>query len=60
MTPPRRPLLRAITGGASAPPPVQVYTDTELFEGIANGDERIARELYRRLLPAVESALYRR
>ena len=59
MTPPRRPLLRAITGGASAPPPVQVYTDTELFEGIANGDERIARELYRRLLPAVESALYR-
>ena len=43
MTPPRRPLLRAITGGASAPPPVQVYTDTELFEGIANGDERIAR-----------------
>jgi RNA polymerase sigma-70 factor (ECF subfamily) len=36
-----------------------VYTDTELFEGIARGDERIARELYRRLLPAVDAALYR-
>lgn len=51
-----RPLLRAITGGASS---ARAYTDTELFEGIATGDERIARELYRRLLPAVEAALYR-
>jgi RNA polymerase sigma-70 factor (ECF subfamily) len=53
----QRPLLRAIEGGATKPPPS--YTDSELFEGIANGDERIARELYRRLLPAVEGALYR-
>jgi len=57
VTPKRRPFLRAITGGATPQPPA--YTDTELFEGIAGGDERIARELYRRLLPAVESALYR-
>lgn len=59
VTTPRRPLLRAITGGASTTRPAPSYTDTELFEGIANGEERIARELYRRLLPAVESALYR-
>jgi RNA polymerase sigma-70 factor, ECF subfamily len=56
--PQRRPLLRAITGGANARA-ASAYTDAELFEGIANGEERIARELYRRLLPAVESALYR-
>jgi RNA polymerase sigma-70 factor (ECF subfamily) len=56
---PRRPLLRAIAGGASAREVAPAYTDTELFEGIATGDERIARELYRRLLPAVEAALYR-
>jgi RNA polymerase sigma-70 factor (ECF subfamily) len=55
----RRPLLRAITGGVGAARPAPAYTDTELFEGIASGDERIARELYRRLLPAVESALFR-
>jgi RNA polymerase sigma-70 factor, ECF subfamily len=54
----RRPFLRALPGGANAPP-APAYTDTELFEGIASGDERIARELYRRLLPAVEAALYR-
>lgn len=59
MTSPRRPLLRAITGGVGATRPAPAYTDTELFEGIASGDERIARELYRRLLPAVESALFR-
>jgi RNA polymerase sigma-70 factor (ECF subfamily) len=57
-TPKRRPLLRAITGGANARA-AAAYTDTELFEGIANGEERIARELYRRLLPAVEAALFR-
>lgn len=55
----RRPVLRAITGGASAAQAAPVYTDAQLFEGIAAGDERIARELYRRLLPAVEGALYR-
>ena len=54
----RRPFLRAIPGGANATA-APAYTDTELFEGIASGDERIARELYRRLLPAVEAALYR-
>lgn len=54
----RRPFLRAIPGGANASA-AHAYTDTELFEGIASGDERIARELYRRLLPAVEAALYR-
>ena len=53
----QRPVLRAIEGGAAKAGPS--YTDSELFEGIASGDERIARELYRRLLPAVEGALYR-
>ena len=38
---------------------VPAYTDTELFEGIADGDERIARELYRRVLPGLEATLYR-
>ena len=57
MTTRQRPLLRAIEGGAAKTGPA--YTDSELFEGIASGDERIARELYRRLLPAVEGALYR-
>jgi RNA polymerase sigma-70 factor (ECF subfamily) len=50
--------LRAIVGGAAASR-APAYTDEELFEGIANGDERIASEIYRRLLPAVEAALYR-
>lgn len=59
MTGARRPLLRAITGGAGAVRPAPEYTDAELFEGIVDGDERIARELYRRLLPSVEAALYR-
>jgi RNA polymerase sigma-70 factor (ECF subfamily) len=58
VTPKRRPFLRAIIGGAAASQ-APAYTDTELFEGIATGDERIARELYRRLLPSVEAALYR-
>lgn len=55
----RRPFLRAIPGGANAGHEAAAYSDTELFEGIASGDERIARELYRRLLPSVEAALYR-
>ncbi len=50
--------LRAIRGGAGAGA-TATYSDTELFEGIARGDERIAAEIYRRLLPAVEAALYR-
>jgi RNA polymerase sigma-70 factor (ECF subfamily) len=59
VTAPGRPVLRAIVGGASSREAAPVYTDSELFEGIVAGDERIARELYRRLLPAVEAALYR-
>jgi RNA polymerase sigma-70 factor, ECF subfamily len=58
VTPKRRPFLRAIVGGAASSPAPE-YTDSELFEGIATGDERIARELYGRLLPSVEAALYR-
>jgi RNA polymerase sigma-70 factor (ECF subfamily) len=54
-------MLRAIPGGSArgAGPAAAVYTDEELFEGIARGDERIAAEVYRRLLPAVEATLYR-
>jgi RNA polymerase sigma-70 factor (ECF subfamily) len=61
LIPPRpRPVLRAIAGGSSrAGDPAPVYTDEELFEGIASGDELIASELYRRLLPAVEGTLFR-
>lgn len=55
--PKRRPVLRAIRGGGAAS--AAAYSDSELFEGIANGNERVAAELYRRLLPAVEAALYR-
>jgi RNA polymerase sigma-70 factor (ECF subfamily) len=59
LTEPRRPRLRSISGGADAREAAAAYTDAELFEGIVTGDERMARELYRRLLPAVESTLYR-
>lgn len=54
-------MLRAIPGGSSrgAGPAVATYTDEELFDGIARGDERMAAEVYRRLLPAVEATLYR-
>lgn len=63
-----RPWLRALPGGAgkaeatarpAGTPAGDALSDTELFEGIARGDARIAAELYRRLLPAVEAALYR-
>lgn len=67
LVPKRRPALRAIPGGGSSTVTTGVvpahttaaYTDVELFEGIARGDERVAAELYRRLLPAVEATLYR-
>jgi RNA polymerase sigma-70 factor (ECF subfamily) len=60
IAPKPRPFLRALPGGAARQPPrEESYSDGELFEGIARGDERIAAEIYRRLLPAVESALYR-
>jgi RNA polymerase sigma-70 factor (ECF subfamily) len=55
----RGPTLRAISGGAAGARQLATYSDEELFEGIARGDERIASEIYRRLLPAVEAALYR-
>jgi RNA polymerase sigma-70 factor, ECF subfamily len=61
LVPKPRPVLRAISGGSAraGAPPVSSYTDEELFEGIAQGDERIAAEVYRRLLPAVEATLFR-
>jgi RNA polymerase sigma-70 factor (ECF subfamily) len=60
LIPKPRPVLRAIAGGSSrAGGLAPAYTDEELFEGIARGDELIAAELYRRLLPAVEATLFR-
>jgi RNA polymerase sigma-70 factor, ECF subfamily len=61
LVPKGRPVLRAIPGGSArgAGPTAAAYTDEELFDGIARGDERIAAEVYRRLLPAVEATLYR-
>jgi RNA polymerase sigma-70 factor, ECF subfamily len=61
LLPKGRPVLRAIPGGSArgAGASAATYTDEELFEGIARGDERIASEVYRRLLPAVEATLYR-
>src|SRR5262245_37570493 len=54
LAPRPRPQLRLLTGGA----PAKIsYTDPELFEAIAQGDERVAPTLYRRLLPNVEAAL---
>jgi RNA polymerase sigma-70 factor, ECF subfamily len=55
----RGPALRAIEGGVAGSRALATYRDEELLEGIARGDERIASEIYRRLLPAVEAALYR-
>lgn len=60
LVPKPRPVLRAIAGGSSrAGSSAPSYTDEELFDGIGQGDERIAAELYRRLLPAVEATLFR-
>ena len=55
LAPRPRPQLRLLSGGLSAAEPT--YSDPELFEGIARGDERVAAALYRRLLPDVEAAL---
>jgi len=57
----KRVQLRAVTNSGMAPrrtsePP---STETELFEGIVRGDERIAVELYHRLLPAIEASVLR-
>jgi RNA polymerase sigma-70 factor (ECF subfamily) len=58
----QRPRLRALEGGASParrPAPEPLLSEDELLEGIVRGDDRIATELYRRLLPAVEASLLR-
>lgn len=52
-----RPRLRAIQGGETGP--ARVLSDAELLEGIARGDQRVAGQLYRQLLPAVEASLIR-
>ncbi len=54
------PRLRAIEGGAATSVRQKApRSETELIEGIQRGDERIAVELYHRLLPAVEGSLLR-
>ncbi len=58
----QRSRLRAVEGGASKtrrPEPGPSLSETRLLEGIVRGDERIAAELYRHLLPAVETSLLR-
>ena len=54
--------LRAIEGGAGPvrrPVAGTDLSETELFEGIVRGDEKIAVVLYRHLLPAIEASLLR-
>jgi len=51
--------LRAIRGGASGSHPKPQSSDEELIAGIVQGDDRIALELYHRLLPVVERSLLR-
>lgn len=58
----QRTRLRALEGGASSarrPAEPPSLSEDELLEGIVRGDDRIATELYRRLLPAVEASLLR-
>ncbi len=56
----RRSRLRAVEGGASpARSSEPALGDGELLDGIVRGDERVAAELYRNLLPAVETSLLR-
>jgi RNA polymerase sigma-70 factor (ECF subfamily) len=61
LAPKLRPHLRAIPGGSArtSAAAVATYSDEQLFEGIARGDERISAEVYRRLLPTVEATLFR-
>jgi RNA polymerase sigma-70 factor (ECF subfamily) len=59
---PQRPHLRAIEGTGGSATRSEAATgssDNELFEGIIQGDERRAVELYHRLLPSVEASLLR-
>jgi RNA polymerase sigma-70 factor (ECF subfamily) len=53
--------LRAVSNSGVAPRPRgdSQAQDTELFAGIRRGDERVAVELYHRLLPAIEASLVR-
>lgn len=61
MAEPKRRPLKAIDGqgGSSNTKPSTRCSDDELFEAIARGDERVAVELYHRLLPSVEASLLR-
>jgi len=62
MMPERKRLhLRAVSNSGIAPRPRSDFQsqDTELFEGIRRGDERVAVELYHRLLPSIEASLMR-
>ena len=69
-----RPHLRALPGGAATSPAgsaaaqsptsvlpeaAQDVSDDWLLEGIERGDQNVAVELYRRLLPVVEATLVR-
>lgn len=54
----KKPHLRAISGGALGSGD-EGFSESELFEGIVRGDERIAAIFYHRMLPAVEGSLLR-
>ena len=59
---PRKPFpLRVVhgSGDKSARRLDPVASEAELIDGIVRGDERVAVELYHRLLPAIESSLLR-
>ena len=62
VSPERKPVyLRAVRNSGVAPRATggAVSSEEELFQGIQRGDERIAVELYHRLLPAIEGSLLR-
>jgi RNA polymerase sigma-70 factor (ECF subfamily) len=62
MTPERKRLhLQAVSNSGIAPRSRSdsQAQDTELLEGIRRGDERVAVELYHRLLPSIEASLVR-
>lgn len=62
MSPERKPAyLRAVPTSGIAPrrDSGAPSSEEELFQGIRRGDERIAVELYHRLLPAIEGSLLR-
>ncbi|HKO90183.1 MAG TPA: RNA polymerase sigma factor [Polyangiaceae bacterium] len=62
MTPERKRLhLRTVSNSGVVPRPRgdSLAHDTDLFEGIRRGDERLAVELYHRLLPSIETSLVR-